>query len=107
MNSKQKPVPLADISNHCQPLLLEKPIAIKAIYLLPDNAPASIQFKERCYQIISATRTKEINTDFLGYDNNEAPEARDYFKVQDQLGRWFWIYHDLKSEAWFVHGIWG
>ncbi len=98
---------MADISKNCQPLLLEKPIAIKAIYLLPDNAPASIQFKERSYQIISATRTKEINPDFLGNDNNEALEARDYFKVQDQLGRWFWIYHDLKSEAWFVHGIWG
>jgi hypothetical protein len=37
--------------------------------------------------------------DFLG-------ETRDYFKVQDEQGRWLWIYRVLEQGCWFVHGLW-
>jgi protein ImuB len=32
--------------------------------------------------------------------------TRDYFKVQDEQGRWLWIYRVLESGGWFVHGLW-
>jgi protein ImuB len=32
--------------------------------------------------------------------------ARDYFKVQDEAGRWMWVCRDLASSRWFVHGQW-
>jgi protein ImuB len=35
-----------------------------------------------------------------------AQHARDYFKVQDERGRWWWVYRELPSRAWFVHGGW-
>ncbi len=34
------------------------------------------------------------------------PLTRDYFKVQDESGRWLWIFHLLESGRWFVHGLW-
>jgi hypothetical protein len=33
-------------------------------------------------------------------------ETRDYFKVQDEQGRWLWIYRVLEQGCWFVHGLW-
>ena len=32
--------------------------------------------------------------------------TRDYFKIQDERGRWLWIYRVLESGRWFVHGLW-
>ncbi len=32
--------------------------------------------------------------------------TRDYFKVQDESGRWLWIYRLLESGRWFIHGLW-
>ena len=32
--------------------------------------------------------------------------TRDYFKVQDERGRWLWIYRVLESGDWFIHGLW-
>ncbi len=32
--------------------------------------------------------------------------ARDYYKVQDEQGRWLWIYRALEQGGWYVHGVW-
>ena len=32
--------------------------------------------------------------------------TRDYFKVQDERGRWLWVYRVLESGDWFIHGLW-
>jgi protein ImuB len=39
-------------------------------------------------------------------DDEPAGETRDYFKVQDEHGRWLWIYRVLEQGCWFVHGLW-
>ena len=33
-------------------------------------------------------------------------QARDYFKAQDEQGRWWWLYRDLSINRWFIHGQW-
>jgi protein ImuB len=32
--------------------------------------------------------------------------TRDYYKVQDELGRWLWIYRGRERGGWYVHGVW-
>jgi len=32
--------------------------------------------------------------------------TRDYFKIQNDSGRWLWIYRALETSRWFVHGQW-
>lgn len=32
--------------------------------------------------------------------------ARDYFRVQEESGRWLWLYQERNSRAWFIHGEW-
>lgn len=29
---------------------------------------------------------------------------RDYYRLETTDGRWLWIYHDLRSHGWFLHG---
>lgn len=32
--------------------------------------------------------------------------SRDYFKVQDEDGLWWWVFRDRNSGQWFLHGLW-
>lgn len=32
--------------------------------------------------------------------------ARDYYRVQEDSGRWLWLYQDRASREWFIHGEW-
>lgn len=34
-------------------------------------------------------------------------EARDYYRVCDQHGRWLWMYRELGGSGWYVQGVWG
>ena len=36
----------------------------------------------------------------------QGPQTRDYFKVQTAAGQWLWVYRQLETSRWFVHGIW-
>jgi protein ImuB len=31
-------------------------------------------------------------------------QRRDYFRVESDVGEWLWIYHDLRSHDWWLHG---
>ncbi len=37
---------------------------------------------------------------------NDPLSTRDYFKLQDQAGRWFWLYRQLRDNRWYIHGFW-
>jgi len=32
--------------------------------------------------------------------------ARDYYEVEDDQGRLLWVFRDLTTHGWFVHGLW-
>lgn len=32
--------------------------------------------------------------------------SRDYFRVQEESGRWLWLYQERQTRAWFLHGEW-
>jgi protein ImuB len=31
-------------------------------------------------------------------------QRRDYFRIELESGEWLWIYHDLRSHDWWLHG---
>jgi protein ImuB len=31
---------------------------------------------------------------------------RDYFKIQDDRGRWLWLYRQFDTRQWYIHGEW-
>ena len=32
--------------------------------------------------------------------------TRDYFKVQTDRGLWAWLFREIDTDRWFVHGLW-
>ena len=34
------------------------------------------------------------------------PPVRDYYKLQVEDGRWLWVFRELSSGRWYLHGMW-
>lgn len=83
--------------------LFATPIKIKAISLLPDKPPVQISWKGCSLKVLESSGPERLSDEWW---KNENREEREYFKIQDELGRWLWIYRNRGSLEWFLHGVW-
>lgn len=85
--------------------IFNAPEEIEAIALLPDKAPSWIRWRSTSYKIIKGSYPERISPEWWdprGSSNDE----RDYFKIQEEEGKWFWVYRENSSQRWFIHGLW-
>jgi len=83
--------------------LFGTPVKIKAISLLPDKPPVQINWKGCSLKVLESYGPERLSDEWWRDENRE---EREYFKVQDELGRWLWIYRNRASLEWFLHGVW-
>jgi protein ImuB len=80
--------------------LLAKPRPIAAV-TGETGRPASLSLDGRTQSIARATGPERIEAGF--WEGNEA--RRDYWVVKDEAGVERWIFRELDSGRWFLHGI--
>lgn len=83
-------------------LLLDRPEEIQAVALFPDGAPSWIRSRAGESRILAGIGPERIGPEWW----RAREPARDYFKIQDEQGRWLWVYRELQSGRWFLHGVW-
>ncbi len=88
--------------------LLKMPERIRVIALVPDGPPAWIEWQRVSYTVKSSLGPERIA--FPWWEDGPAP-TRDYYMVEDEFGRWLWIFRDHASGdpisgEWYVHGEW-
>jgi len=90
------------------PYLFSPPQLISAVALLPDNPPLQIRWQGKLLPLVRGFGPERINTEWwhTKIDNGSALKGRDYFRVQEQSGRWLWVFRDHTTLHWFVHGVW-
>lgn len=86
-------------------MLFYQPREIRAMAVLPDTPPFWLKWQQQTHQIRSGIGPERIAPEWWG-NSNQLFETRDYFKVQIPNGLWLWIFRDLTSSKWFLHGIW-
>lgn len=83
--------------------LLDVTERLRVIALVPEGPPAWFKWRHEEHNVIASVGPERIASSWWG----RAPaQTRDYFMVQDELGRWLWVFHDRGSGHWFVHGEW-
>jgi protein ImuB len=87
-------------------VLFERPEPVAVIALTPDGPALSLRWRERERRIVSSIGPERIGVEWWRTRRHSAEAARDYFKVQDEEGRWLWLFRALDCSAWFVHGVW-
>jgi protein ImuB len=65
-----------------------------------DGAPISFNVDNETHQIVHAVGPERIaGAWWLGHD-----KTRDYFDVEDDTGRRWWVFRVLETFKWYLHG---
>jgi protein ImuB len=83
--------------------LLSRPEPIEAIALLPDHPPAQFRWRRLRHRVARAEGPERLAAEW--WRATEVLPPRDYFRVEDEDGRRFWLYR--AGSQWFLQGLFG
>jgi protein ImuB len=91
--------------------LLDPPQPIEAMALLPDHPPVAFTWRRVRHLVRHADGPERIAGEWWKRDR-EWVSVRDYFRVEDEHGRRFWLFRrgngsdaDTGDMCWFLHGV--
>jgi protein ImuB len=91
--------------------LLDPPQPIEAMALLPDHPPVAFTWRRVRHLVRHADGPERIAGEWWQRDR-EWYSVRDYFRVEDETGRRFWLFRrgngsdaDTGDMHWFLHGV--
>ncbi len=98
-------------------LLLPRPEAIEAVAMLPDALPMIFRWRRMVHRVTKAEGPERIAAEWWHAEGaaplgEETDSIRDYYRVEDDRGRRFWLYRDATyrpctSPDWWLHGLFG
>jgi protein ImuB len=83
-------------------LLHEPPQPVEAVFSECDGRVSLLRWRGRAIVINTCIGPERIASGWWG----RGGVSRDYFKVQAADGQWLWLYRDIVTGDWFMHGIW-
>lgn len=91
--------------------LLDRPEPIETLALLPDHPPVHFTWRGVRRRVKRADGPERIYGEW-GKRDAEMSAVRDYFQVEDESGKQFWLFRagdgedpETGSQAWFLHGV--
>ena len=97
--------------------LLPRPEAVEAVAMLPDAPPVIFRWRRMVHHVVKAEGPERIASEWWHAEGaaplgGEADSIRDYYRVEDDQGRRFWLYRDAPYRAgmapgWWLHGLFG
>ena len=92
--------------------LLDRPEAIDVIYATPEGMPRRFVWRRAVHDIARVEGPERIAPEW--WRERSTARLRDYYRVEDQTGRRYWIYREgLVGDgrgglpAWYMHGLFG
>lgn len=93
--------------------LLDPPRPIEAVSLLPDQPPVRFTWRRVPHRVRRADGPERVFGEWWREDAQTCA-VRDYFQVEDDAGRRFWIFREGDGEheetgdlSWYLHGFFG
>lgn len=91
--------------------LIDPPQSIEAMALLPDHPPIAFTWRRVRHRVRHADGPERIAGEWWKRDREWA-SVRDYFRVEDDSGRRFWVFRrgngsdaETGDMRWFLHGL--
>ncbi len=90
--------------------LLAKPEEIRVLYAVPEGPPAQFIWRRQTHRVARYQGPERIAPEW--WKDSPGTRLRDYFRIEDQAGRRYWLYREGLHEdgrggdpRWFVHGM--
>jgi protein ImuB len=84
---------------------------VRALAPLPDHPPVAFTWRRKRFRVRRADGPERIHGEWWRRDA-ETLAVRDYFQVEDEDGRRFWLFRrgdgvdaETGDLSWFLHGI--
>jgi len=94
----EAPPPLErDEMRHRPILLFEPPEPVTTIAELPDGVPARFLWRRAPHRVVKAEGPERLSPEWWKSAESEVrrrPRTRDYYRVEDDAGRRFWLYRE-------------
>src|SRR5690606_23019099 len=92
--------------------LLASPEPVETVAEVPDGPPARFRWRGRWRRVARADGPERLAPEWWRDGQSEAEATRDYYRVEDEEGRRFWLYRLglWSGEApprWYLHGFFG
>lgn len=86
--------------------LFSRPEPVEAVAPVPDSPPVMFRWRNRSHRVVRADSAERIADEWW---RRVAPE-RDYYVVEDEAGRRFWLYREglygaEPAPRWYLHGV--
>jgi protein ImuB len=101
-------------------LLFDPPEAVETIAELPDGVPARFIWRRVARKVVKAAGPERLAPEWwkpwIGPGpRTEAPRSRDYYRVEDEWGRRYWLFREGlygredadHTPSWWLHGVFG
>jgi protein ImuB len=90
--------------------LLSSPEEIRVLYVVPEGPPAQFVWRRQTHRVARYEGPERIAPEW--WKDRSGTRLRDYFKIEDQTGRRFWLFREGLHEdgrggdpRWFLHGM--
>ena len=92
-------------------MLFTEPEPIEAVAQAPDGPPALVRiprWHETSVKVRECFGPERIAWEWWKPEVPESPShgTRDYYVIEDEEGRWSWVYRHLETGKWYVQGEW-
>lgn len=95
--------------------LFDRPEPIEVMAEIPDGPPLTFTWRRVVRRVARAEGPERIAPEWWRDHSEHSPEMRDYYRVEDSVGRRYWVfraglYQDATERGlprWFVHGLYG
>ena len=81
--------------------LINPPIRIEVSILIPGESPIQFFIGQRKHRIVRCEGPERLTSEWWR-ESNSLRGMRDYYRIEDDQGSRFWIFHE--SGHWFLHG---
>jgi protein ImuB len=99
--SRRRAEPTVDDAMRRPTRLLSPPQLIEVISLAPEGLPAQFKVHQQPYSVMQYWGPERLESGWW-----RGPSVRrDYFRVETEHGAWWWIYRDMQSNSWYLHGV--
>ena len=93
------------------PVLFPTPQLMRTFAMLPDSPPTWFEWRGKRHQVRHSCGPERITTSWAATslatsEGQDAAATREYFRLEDESGRWLWVYRERESLRWYVHGVW-
>lgn len=92
-------------------LLFAAPEAVTTLAEVPDGPPVKFEWRRIAHRVMRADGPERIAPEWWRRSGPKSRKTRDYYRVEDEAGRRFWLYREGLHERsgdqprWFIHGM--